>query len=175
MCVFLAVFKDTFGNLSISIQDGERFARRGYWGDILNSPYISFGIESEETSLFKKSNDLYVKVRYSTLRHPTQFYSILLNSSQFYSILLNSTVFCHFLLCPSLFFYSLLCSSFLYYSLLSYALFCLTTFNATIYYNYIELDRILLYLICCNLILSNLMIGLFRYLIQSNLVQSNPI
>lgn len=42
-------------------KDGERFARRGYWGDIINSPYLAFGIESEEESLFKTSNGQHVK------------------------------------------------------------------------------------------------------------------
>lgn len=36
-------------------QGGERTARRGYWGDIVNSPYISFGIESENKELLKPS------------------------------------------------------------------------------------------------------------------------
>ncbi|XP_074660251.1 dynein axonemal assembly factor 3-like [Tubulanus polymorphus] len=38
-----------------------RVARRGYWGDILVSPFIAWGIESEEKSFFKKSNQLYTK------------------------------------------------------------------------------------------------------------------
>ncbi|XP_015766660.1 PREDICTED: dynein assembly factor 3, axonemal-like isoform X1 [Acropora digitifera] len=42
-------------------RDGERFARRGYWGDVVNSPYLAFGIESEEKSLFKTSNGQHVK------------------------------------------------------------------------------------------------------------------
>lgn len=42
-------------------QDGERYPRRGYWGDILVSPYVSLGIESEEKSFFKKMNDVYTK------------------------------------------------------------------------------------------------------------------
>ncbi|XP_015773182.1 PREDICTED: dynein assembly factor 3, axonemal-like [Acropora digitifera] len=42
-------------------RDGERFARRGYWGDVINSPYLAFGIESEEKSLFKTSNGQHVK------------------------------------------------------------------------------------------------------------------
>lgn len=42
-------------------KDGERIARRGYWGDIINSPYLAFGIESEEESLFTTSNGQYVK------------------------------------------------------------------------------------------------------------------
>ncbi|XP_068707855.1 dynein axonemal assembly factor 3-like isoform X2 [Montipora foliosa] len=42
-------------------KDGERIARRGYWGDIINSPHIAFGTESEEKSLFKTSNGQHVK------------------------------------------------------------------------------------------------------------------
>jgi dynein assembly factor 3 len=41
--------------------DGERLARRGYWGDIIVSPYITFGIESEQQSFFKQSNNIYTK------------------------------------------------------------------------------------------------------------------
>ena len=42
-------------------------ARRGYWGDIVNSPYLGFGIESEEESLFKQANGQHVKVQYGEL------------------------------------------------------------------------------------------------------------
>ena len=42
-------------------QDGDRIARRGYWGDIMVSPYISFGIECEEKSFFKKSNNMHTQ------------------------------------------------------------------------------------------------------------------
>ncbi|KAL8597580.1 hypothetical protein ACOMHN_001511 [Nucella lapillus] len=41
--------------------DGERYARRGYWGDILISPYVPIGIESEERSFFKKANGIHTK------------------------------------------------------------------------------------------------------------------
>ena len=37
-------------------------ARRGYWGDIVNSPYLSFGVYSENKELFKKNNGKHVKV-----------------------------------------------------------------------------------------------------------------
>ncbi|XP_041461977.1 dynein assembly factor 3, axonemal-like [Lytechinus variegatus] len=40
---------------------GDRIAERGYWGDIVCSPYLSYGIECEEESFFKKSNGLYTK------------------------------------------------------------------------------------------------------------------
>ena len=43
-------------------QDGERVARRGYWGDIINSPYLAFGTESEEEFLFQTSNGQHVRV-----------------------------------------------------------------------------------------------------------------
>ncbi|KAK6190478.1 hypothetical protein SNE40_002340 [Patella caerulea] len=42
-------------------QEGERHARRGYWGDMIVSPFITFGIESDEKSFFKKTNELYTK------------------------------------------------------------------------------------------------------------------
>ncbi|KAM4652865.1 dynein axonemal assembly factor 3 [Discoglossus pictus] len=34
---------------------------RGYWGDITTSPYIAFGIETEEKSLLKTANGVHVK------------------------------------------------------------------------------------------------------------------
>ena len=43
-------------------QGGEKLSRRGYWGDILASPYLAFGITSEDKSFFKKSNNVYTKV-----------------------------------------------------------------------------------------------------------------
>ncbi|XP_025085562.1 dynein assembly factor 3, axonemal-like [Pomacea canaliculata] len=41
--------------------EGDRFVRLGYWGDILVSPYIALGTESEEKSFFKKQNGVYAK------------------------------------------------------------------------------------------------------------------
>ncbi|KAG8567995.1 hypothetical protein GDO81_013857 [Engystomops pustulosus] len=34
---------------------------RGYWGDITTSPYIAYGIETEENSLLKTANGVYTK------------------------------------------------------------------------------------------------------------------
>ena len=48
--------------MSFLKQEGECIARRGYWGDILVSPYISFGIECEEKEFFKTANNIHVKV-----------------------------------------------------------------------------------------------------------------
>ncbi|XP_070532829.1 dynein axonemal assembly factor 3-like [Ptychodera flava] len=36
-------------------------AKRGYWGDIVTSPYITFGIECDEESLLKTANGVHVK------------------------------------------------------------------------------------------------------------------
>lgn len=44
-------------------------AKRGYWGDIIGSPYLAFGIESENKDLFKKSNGVYTKVRILNVAH----------------------------------------------------------------------------------------------------------
>ncbi|RXN21799.1 dynein assembly factor axonemal [Labeo rohita] len=40
---------------------GDRVAVRGYWGDIVSSPYLSFGIETENKDLLKKHNNQHVK------------------------------------------------------------------------------------------------------------------
>ena len=36
--------------------------RRGYWGDLVNSPFVAFGIESENKELFKTVNGKHVNV-----------------------------------------------------------------------------------------------------------------
>ncbi|KTF80357.1 hypothetical protein cypCar_00010950 [Cyprinus carpio] len=40
---------------------GDRVAVRGYWGDIVSSPYLSFGIETENKDLLKKQNNQHMK------------------------------------------------------------------------------------------------------------------
>ncbi|KAG1944344.1 dynein assembly factor 3, axonemal-like [Pimephales promelas] len=40
---------------------GDQVAVRGYWGDIVSSPYLSFGIETENKDLLKKHNNQHVK------------------------------------------------------------------------------------------------------------------
>ncbi|XP_051273481.1 dynein axonemal assembly factor 3-like [Dicentrarchus labrax] len=42
-------------------QKGDRVAVRGYWGDIVSSPYLAFGIETEDKSLLKTQNGQYIK------------------------------------------------------------------------------------------------------------------
>ncbi|KAM6897136.1 dynein axonemal assembly factor 3 [Xenentodon cancila] len=42
-------------------QRGEKVAVRGYWGDIVSSPYLSFGIETNDKSLLKTQNGQHVK------------------------------------------------------------------------------------------------------------------
>jgi len=37
-------------------------ARRGYWGDIVVSPYITFGIECTDQRFFKKTNNMLTAV-----------------------------------------------------------------------------------------------------------------
>lgn len=43
-------------------KEGEKHARRGYWGDIIVSPYVAIGIKCEDESFFKKANRNFVKV-----------------------------------------------------------------------------------------------------------------
>ncbi|XP_060576533.1 dynein axonemal assembly factor 3-like [Ruditapes philippinarum] len=45
----------------ILTHQGEKHARRGYWGDILVSPYVPMGIQCEEKSFFKKQNKQFTK------------------------------------------------------------------------------------------------------------------
>ncbi|XP_076471331.1 dynein axonemal assembly factor 3-like [Babylonia areolata] len=52
---------NTLASGTVLRHDGERYARRGYWGDIIISPFVPIGIESEEKSFFKKSNGMHTK------------------------------------------------------------------------------------------------------------------
>ncbi|XP_030626133.1 dynein assembly factor 3, axonemal-like [Chanos chanos] len=42
-------------------QRGDKLAVRGYWGDIVSSPYLAFGIETDNKDLLKKHNNQHVK------------------------------------------------------------------------------------------------------------------
>lgn len=57
--------KTTWRNLTLSVpgQKGDKVAVRGYWGDIVSSPYLSFGIESDDKSLLKTQNGQHIKVK----------------------------------------------------------------------------------------------------------------
>lgn len=43
-------------------QQGNKVALRGYWGDIVSSPFLAFGIETNDQSLLKKQNGQHIKV-----------------------------------------------------------------------------------------------------------------
>ena len=43
------------------LQEGESHHRRGYWGDIVSSPYLSYGIQCEDKSFFKTANKVFIK------------------------------------------------------------------------------------------------------------------
>uniref|UniRef100_UPI00398F8677 dynein axonemal assembly factor 3-like n=1 Tax=Pristiophorus japonicus TaxID=55135 RepID=UPI00398F8677 len=40
---------------------GEKVPTRGYWGDIVTSPYIAFGLVTEEQSFLKTANGIHIK------------------------------------------------------------------------------------------------------------------
>ncbi|KAM9336464.1 dynein axonemal assembly factor 3 [Symphorus nematophorus] len=42
-------------------QRGNKVAVRGYWGDIVSSPYLAFGIETDDKSLLKTQNGQHLK------------------------------------------------------------------------------------------------------------------
>ncbi|XP_056222504.1 dynein axonemal assembly factor 3-like [Seriola aureovittata] len=48
-------------SLRVFSQRGNKVAVRGYWGDIVSSPYLSFGIETDDKSLLKKQNGQHIK------------------------------------------------------------------------------------------------------------------
>lgn len=55
------------GTLCVCGQKGDKVAVRGYWGDIVSSPYLSFGIESDDKSLLKTQNGQHIKVKYAAV------------------------------------------------------------------------------------------------------------
>ena len=57
------ITNNTLVNGVIIHRHGNSTAQRGYWGDIVNSPYIAFGSYSDDKEILKKINDKYVKVR----------------------------------------------------------------------------------------------------------------
>ena len=38
-------------------------SRRGYYGDIVTSPYVSFGVQCDDKEMLKKANGSFVKVQ----------------------------------------------------------------------------------------------------------------
>ncbi|XP_039991721.1 dynein assembly factor 3, axonemal-like [Xiphias gladius] len=48
-------------SLRVFSQRGNKVAVTGYWGDIVSSPYLSFGIETEDKSLMKTQNGQHIK------------------------------------------------------------------------------------------------------------------
>lgn len=44
-------------------------ALRGYWGDIVSSPYLAFGIETQDESLLKTQNGQHMKVKRGARHH----------------------------------------------------------------------------------------------------------
>ena len=42
-------------------KDGVRYPKRGYWGDIVNSPYIAYGIECHDKSLLETRNGAHTR------------------------------------------------------------------------------------------------------------------
>lgn len=46
-------------------QTGNKVAVRGYWGDIVSSPYLTFGIETDDKSQLRTRNGQHTKVNYT--------------------------------------------------------------------------------------------------------------
>ncbi|XP_022244065.1 dynein assembly factor 3, axonemal-like isoform X2 [Limulus polyphemus] len=44
-----------------SEHENQQYIRRGYWGDVVSSPYLAFGIECEDKEYLKKSNNIHCK------------------------------------------------------------------------------------------------------------------
>lgn len=52
-------------------QRGNKVAVRGYWGDIVSSPYLAFGIDTDDKSLLKTQNGQHIKVTHTEVVPPT--------------------------------------------------------------------------------------------------------
>jgi dynein assembly factor 3 len=50
-------------------RNGDKTARRGYFGDIVVGPFLAYGIESENKEFFKKQNDIYRHTSLDIARH----------------------------------------------------------------------------------------------------------
>ncbi|RUS81999.1 hypothetical protein EGW08_010226 [Elysia chlorotica] len=51
----------TLASATVFKMNGERYPRRGFWGDMTVSPYVTFGVETEEKSFYKKQNQQHMK------------------------------------------------------------------------------------------------------------------
>lgn len=49
----------------MSGQRGDKVAVSGYWGDIVSSPYLAFGVEADDKSLLKTQNGQHINVNYA--------------------------------------------------------------------------------------------------------------
>lgn len=64
-------------------QRGEKVFYTGYWGDIVSSPYLSFGIETDDKSLLKTQNGLHVKVKHTVAKTQVTRYVIVMSPHPF--------------------------------------------------------------------------------------------
>lgn len=89
-------------------------AFKGYWGDIVSSPYLAFGIETEDKSLLKTQNGLHVKVKHTLLIRACAINRILTSASIFASnndknnVIINKNYFYNLVFCK----YTLILSCF---------------------------------------------------------------
>lgn len=44
------------------MKNGEKVGQRGYWGDIVNSPFVTFGAETDNKELLKTLRNQQAKV-----------------------------------------------------------------------------------------------------------------
>lgn len=49
--------------MCLSGQKGNTESFRGYWGDIVSSPYLAYGVETDDNRLLKKQNNQHIKVK----------------------------------------------------------------------------------------------------------------
>ncbi|TSL82535.1 Dynein assembly factor 3, axonemal [Bagarius yarrelli] len=48
-------------SMRVFSRKGDKVGVQGYWGDIVSSPYLSFGIETDDKELLKRQNNKFVK------------------------------------------------------------------------------------------------------------------
>ena len=79
---WMGIQTDRLKQSDFFLQGQEQIACRGYWGDIVNSPYITFGTVCENKDMLKKANEKYTKVSKSNHLYFTNYNHSLSQSCQ---------------------------------------------------------------------------------------------
>eukprot|EP00698_Gefionella_okellyi_P002181 TRINITY_DN12016_c0_g1_i1.p1 TRINITY_DN12016_c0_g1~~TRINITY_DN12016_c0_g1_i1.p1 ORF type:complete len:497 (-),score=87.11 TRINITY_DN12016_c0_g1_i1:185-1648(-) len=59
----------TLASRAVGLEQGVKVGRQGFWGDIVSSPFISFGITCDDPLFFRKRNDTHIKTTHEVSHH----------------------------------------------------------------------------------------------------------